>query len=230
MKSKLNLYFGAALFNARETLFNSILSDRLESDGYKVYLPQRDGFEFSSLRTELEKTMSPYDAERAMKVIIYLLDVGKGVFQSDVLVANLDEPIDEGLVVEMAWARLMGIPIVGFRTDVRSPYGELGESFRGTHFFPVFFCSFFVSSFIKAATPQKSGIEMDDFYKKICSAIERCPASKAKPQHPLVTALVARAQILFDGAEDISGTGLAEVVARFQKHPIILEHMMPEII
>jgi len=41
------IYFAAALFNTKECLFNVAIAKKLESLGHKVYLPQRDGFEFS---------------------------------------------------------------------------------------------------------------------------------------------------------------------------------------
>lgn len=41
------IYFAAALFNTKECHFNAELCHRLEQAGYKVKLPQRDGFEMT---------------------------------------------------------------------------------------------------------------------------------------------------------------------------------------
>ena len=49
----------------------------------------------------------PTRAEKdfAFAWIIYLLDVGKFLFESDVLIANLDETLDVGVIIEMSFAR-----------------------------------------------------------------------------------------------------------------------------
>jgi hypothetical protein len=44
---KKQIYFASALFNTKECLFNIELCNRLEAKGYKVQLPQRDGFEMT---------------------------------------------------------------------------------------------------------------------------------------------------------------------------------------
>jgi len=41
------LYFAAALFATRECIYNVELTNYLETKGYPVMLPQRDGFEFN---------------------------------------------------------------------------------------------------------------------------------------------------------------------------------------
>ena len=124
------IYFAAALFSGRETVFNSILTEMFEDEGYKVLLPQRDGFEFSKLCESLQIHLPAQNAAVALQTIIYLLDIGKFVYESDVVVANLDEPVDEGVVVEQVYARCMGVPVISFRTDVRSPYGSLGDPLK----------------------------------------------------------------------------------------------------
>ena len=44
-----SIYFAAALFNTKECFFNIAIARKLEALSHTVYLPQRDGFEFSQL-------------------------------------------------------------------------------------------------------------------------------------------------------------------------------------
>jgi hypothetical protein len=44
---KKTLFFCAALFNLREVSLNAVLNEKIEKKGYKTYMAQRDGFEFS---------------------------------------------------------------------------------------------------------------------------------------------------------------------------------------
>jgi len=105
-----SIYFAAALFASRECVFNIELANSLEEKGYKVNLPQRDGFEFGSYffdKIKLDNKFLPTRAEKdfAFAWIIYMLDVGKFLFESDVLIANLDETLDVGVIIEMSFAR-----------------------------------------------------------------------------------------------------------------------------
>ena len=59
MLSQIVIYPAAALFNARETYFNSALVERLEKLGYKTNFPQRDGFEFGRLKDALQGKLPP---------------------------------------------------------------------------------------------------------------------------------------------------------------------------
>lgn len=60
-----SLYFASSLFNTRECLFNIKLAEKLEDKNYKVFLPQRDGFEFLELSRALKEAnveISEYEA------------------------------------------------------------------------------------------------------------------------------------------------------------------------
>jgi nucleoside 2-deoxyribosyltransferase len=51
------------------------------------------------------------------------VDVEYLLYNSDILIANLDEPIDPGVVVEILLAKELKIPVIGYRSDLRSPFG-----------------------------------------------------------------------------------------------------------
>jgi nucleoside 2-deoxyribosyltransferase len=141
------VYFASALFNSRETLFNQEICRRLESGEFgkfRVLLPQRDGFEFSSLGAMLAARLEPRQVSAAVETIIYTLDMGGFLSRADSVVAVLDEPLDEGVLVELSYARRLGLPCVGIRTDTRTPYGAPGDSLGGIHFFAAFQCTSFL--------------------------------------------------------------------------------------
>ncbi len=132
---KKTVYFASALFNSREQYFNKKIVEVLEED-FKVFLPQRDGFEFSSLFEKFRKKFSFEESEIAVSILIYLLDIGFFTYNSNVVLANLDEPIDEGVVVELMYAKFMNKKIVVYNTDVRTPYDN--SFFKGGHSFPYY--------------------------------------------------------------------------------------------
>lgn len=138
MIKNLKCYFAASLFSARDRVFNSKLCEQIESKGIKCFLPQRDGFEFSILSKLLDKS----ELEQGiLQELIYLLDIGVLLPKSDIVLAILDEPMDEGVIVEISYAKLIGIPVIGVRTDSRAPFGEKEDKFGGGHFFPMFQCT-----------------------------------------------------------------------------------------
>ena len=69
-------------------------------------MPQRDGFEFETFTAKIiEKRFNNLiDISRANAWIIYLLDVGRFLWNADVVIANLDEPLDPGVIVEIMFA------------------------------------------------------------------------------------------------------------------------------
>lgn len=199
------MYLAASLFSGRETMFNSSVADRLERKGYPVILPQRDGFEFTSLRAALSHRLDREDIEPATKTIIYLLDVGKFIPESKVILANWDEPIDEGVTVEVLYGRMMGKSIVGFRTDVRSPYGEFSENYGGMHGF----LAFQNDALARKQMPNKSSAEteeaLDELVERIDKAIigMKLPEKNGVPEYilrvPHIEETLGAARILFNG-------------------------------
>src|SRR5712671_1654269 len=161
----LSIYFAAALFNARETVFNYELVERLERRRFFVRLPQRDGFEFGALRKMLSEEVSSRELAAAVEVIIYTLDMGVFLTRSDTVVAVLDEPPDEGVLIEIAFARQLGIPVVGVRTDVRAPFGKVEDPLGGIHFFAAFQCTDFIM-----ASPILTSKQFDDLAAAIAKS------------------------------------------------------------
>ena len=73
-----------------------------------------------------------------------MIDLGKFIYDSDVILASMEEPLDPGVVVECMVAKEMGKPIIIYRTESRGPYGGYGEFNKGMHVFPIFPCDSFI--------------------------------------------------------------------------------------
>ena len=105
------IYFAAPLFSAADRDYNLKIVKILESYGYEVFLPQRDGFLAPDLEglTENEKVKKIFDkdVEEVMKsdIIFFLLD---------------GRTPDEGACVELGMAYVSGKRCYGFKTDARS--------------------------------------------------------------------------------------------------------------
>lgn len=131
------IYFASALFNSRELITNNIIEEELVNKGYRVFLPQRDGFEFSKLTVILGDVLDASDVNPATEDIIYLLDMAWGLQNSQIVIGNYDEPMDPGVIVEMCYAMFAcNKPVIGYRTDTRSPYGVFLSELGGQHWFP----------------------------------------------------------------------------------------------
>jgi len=141
---KKRAYFAAGLFNLADKYFNASLSAELE-ENFDVVLPQRQGFEFSRLHTALEGIVSENEIENAINHIIYYLDLGFLLHSCDFCFARLDEPADEGVIVEVKEAKRIHMPVIGYRTDIRSPYGSDKNEVRGAHFFPAYSCDMLIN-------------------------------------------------------------------------------------
>ncbi len=190
---KQNLYFASALFSVREKLLNDQLARQLESAGYGVFLPQRDGFEFSALNHLLADAVPGDAVESAMQTLIYLYDIAMLANRCDAVVAILDEPLDDGVLVEISYAKMLGKPVVGVRTDSRSPYGGLAERFGGIHFFAAFQCS----QYLMASTACSD--DLARLALAVGRAIGASPVSReARPLDPVTRRAAA---LLFDGVE-----------------------------
>jgi len=62
---------------------------------------------------------------------------------------NLDEPLDEGLIVELSYAKMRDKFIIGLRTDVRNLYNFSEDNLKGIHF-PVYQCDEFISYYMSS--------------------------------------------------------------------------------
>ncbi len=118
----MQIYFAGPLFNDAEKAFNEQLCHKLESLGFKVFLPQRDGFELNDPKVKFNPD------ERA--AAIFKLDRDK-VFESDILLFVLDGRVpDEGAAFELGLAyaqkQLQNKPyrLIGYMTDRRVAFRD----------------------------------------------------------------------------------------------------------
>ncbi len=237
MNSRVSIYHAAALFSGRETFFNAALTERLEKRlGYHVILPQRDGYESSQLHQVLADRLPSSHIASAVQSVIYFLDMGLFIPESDVVIANLDEPLDEGVVVEISYARLMGKPVVGFRTDVRSPFGRIEEPLGGLHFFPAYQCNVIINHPMPCNVPDDAWGELERLADRIDAAVRDTGAGfseKEKPgveSNPGVARVLKGARILFSGIDTIhTSEGLAMVADRYMKNAELLTGLAPRI-
>lgn len=91
------IYFAAPLFSRAERLFNENLAQRLEAQGFTVFLPQRDG---------VEKNKPPYsfmEPEERRQALFHLDK--QQIFACDIFLFVLDGRVpDEGACVELGIA------------------------------------------------------------------------------------------------------------------------------
>ena len=235
MEDKIKIYSAAALFNGREAFFNSCLVEGLESIGYNVNSPQRDGFEFGNLIKTLSGKVEIGRESLIAKNIIYFLDMGIFIPNSDVVLANFDEPLDEGVVVESSYAKLMGKFVVGLRTDVRSPYGSPDEVFGGVHSFPACQSDKFISHYMSSRTTTEGGEQMKSLVDKIDCTISNANVvsggfvPKYVTSNPNFDFVLKGAYLLFEGVKDIhSKDGLNKIVSRYIDNEKVLSQVLPD--
>jgi nucleoside 2-deoxyribosyltransferase len=236
MDNKIVIYPAAALFNARETYFNSHLVERLEDIGYETKFPQRDGFEFGNLARTLDGKVASNHINSAVQDIIYFLDMGVFVPKSDVVLANYDEPQDAGVLIEATYAELMGKLVIGMKTDVRSPYGSPDDRFGGMHFFPAYQCDVFISHHMPSKTPKEREQQFSSLVQIIDETIKNSGIAHREeiPDYATLNPKMRRisegAKLLFENVSDIhSDEGLETISSRYIKHKKRLEEIGPRI-
>jgi hypothetical protein len=115
------IYFAAPLFSQAERLFNEYLTQRLEAQGFTVFLPQRDG---------VEKNKPPYIsmAPDERRQALFHLDKQQ-IFACDIFFFLLDGRVpDEGACVELGLAycqkELQNSKklLLGLQTDSRAAF------------------------------------------------------------------------------------------------------------
>lgn len=115
------IYCAGPLFNTKEKEEMAEIAAALESSGYRVFLPHRDGFEFAHL-VDILKGMGLSDsrASRLLNKAIFTLDVYH-VLDSDGLVLNINGRVpDEGATVEAGIAWNAGKQVVIYKNDART--------------------------------------------------------------------------------------------------------------
>jgi len=232
MEKPIVIYPAAALFNGRETHFNSHLVEELEKIGYKTNFPQRDGFEFGNLAKALSGKLQQEQIGSAVQNVIYFLDMGVFVPKSDVVLANLDEPLDEGVVVESSYAKLMGKFVIGLRTDVRSPYGLSTDNFGGMHFFPAYQTHKFIPHHMTSKTPEERNEQMNSLVQRIDKTIKNArithvdTISEYARSNPNLQPILEGANLLFSGITNIhSEKGLEKIALRYINNQERLAHL-----
>ena len=232
MKRKPTIYFAAGLFNARERRFNLHLANQLENRGYAVRLPQRDGFLMMKFREALMNLgLDERSADRSSRAVIYIMDLGRDLRMSDVILANLDEPIDEGVVVEQCFAKMMGKKSVGYRTDVRSPYGGMQDLFGGMHCFPGFICDSFIDAPSSGRDLADAGAlsELSDLIERGIFMARPIHFGKTDYSMACVRQVCRNANLLLRGIKDIhSKAGIKDIANRYLENLDRMYYMFPK--
>ncbi len=115
------IYVGGGLFTDEQKAFHLELTQELETLGFSVFLPQRDGHEAASLDDWA-------DAEKVRR--IYRRDLVE-VCRARFLFADLDGAVpDDGLCAEIGIAGLHKLinpdkRVIGYRSDTRTFMGTL---------------------------------------------------------------------------------------------------------
>ncbi|MGD0283933.1 MAG: nucleoside 2-deoxyribosyltransferase [Dissulfurispiraceae bacterium] len=230
------IYFAAALFSLRELTSNIQLTEGLEDRGFRIHLPQRDGFEYSHLYKYLSDKLCGNEIDAIVQNIIYLHDMGCMMANSNIIIANLDEPIDEGVAVEISYAKLMGKYIIGYRTDIRSPYADIAEPLGGTHHFPAYQCN----AFIKYQMPVFRSIsECEDQINLLTDKIADIVIKAAIPdikipeyvlRNPHIDRIIYCAELLFNEITDVhSQSAMQEIYKRYINNKIEFQAIRPVI-
>ena len=243
MTEKGFIYIAAGLFNGNTNLFNAYITDHIEQAGFRAYLPQRDGFEVAKFIAFLRAAKSVFDqqdpaiATNIGRYVPYYLDLGHFMSRSIAVVANLDDPLDSGMVVEIAYAKMCNLPVIGVRTDLRSPLGEVEDTI-GINPFPVEQCD----CFIKAYPPTggyETVIERTDAIlakvnEKLTEWIPRKKNNMRDPNNsnPIFQDIVKGADILFGNLEgDLhSKENMIEIAKRFAANQKLLLGIAPELV
>lgn len=115
------IYCAGPLFNNKEKEEMKEIADALEKNAYRVFLPQRDGFEFANLFATFEEIgISKKKARFLLNKAIFTLDVYE-ILESDGLVLNINGRVpDEGAMVEAGIAWNAGKQIVLYKNDART--------------------------------------------------------------------------------------------------------------
>lgn len=228
------IYNVASMFNGRERCFNSQLTKSLENFGYEVILPQRDGFTYSILTESFAKLLPEERVSTAVRTVIYYLDMGLFIPKCDVVVSNLDDPIDEGVNIEMAYSKIMDKLTIGFRTDVRTPYGSNNDKLKGLMFFPAF------QNDVMIYHDMLAGDDVEEYIKSLAGNIHN-EISKRNIRHNelpenfmnnrTIETILRGAEILFKDVKDIhSEDGINDISDRYVRNIDQLETVWPKII
>jgi len=103
---RMKVFLAAPLFCEAERGFNSKIAERLRENGFEVWLAQENSFIQQGTHKEKETIYeSDISALKASEVVVAVLD---GV------------DVDAGVSYEVGYAKALGKPIVGLKTDHRT--------------------------------------------------------------------------------------------------------------
>ena len=117
----MKIYFAGPLFNSAEKEYNLKLVNELESIGFEVFLPQRDG---------VEKNKHPYNVldPKDRRKALFEIDRDQ-ILSSDIFLFVLDGRVpDEGACVELGIAythkylQNVNKYLIGLHTDTRAAF------------------------------------------------------------------------------------------------------------
>ncbi|MBN2212014.1 MAG: nucleoside 2-deoxyribosyltransferase [Sedimentisphaerales bacterium] len=117
----MKIYCAGPLFNPKEREEMSLIAEALETEGFSVFLPHRDGLELAQILPVLrEQGLSTEEASLLLNQAIFAVDVYQ-ILDSDGVVVNVNGRVpDEGAMVEagIAWSHEKIVVI--FKSDTRS--------------------------------------------------------------------------------------------------------------
>jgi nucleoside 2-deoxyribosyltransferase len=233
------IYLASGIFNINTNIYNAYLAKQLEARGYNCFLPQRDGFEVANYFIFLEAAREYFSEEEASIIshyVPYYLDLGYFMSRSIATVANIDEPVDLGMVVEIAYARFCNIPVIGLRTDLRSPLGNATDVI-GINPFPVEQCD----CYIKADTPtggydeiiEATNVIIDKIEEKLREWIARKKSNMTENDNPIIKDIIKGSDILFtdlDMNEIHTKESMKEIAERFIENKKFFLANAPELV
>lgn len=139
--------------------------------------------------------------------------------------------LDDGVLVEISYAKIIGKPVVGFRTDKRSPFGNITHELDGIHFFPAFQCDVFIK--------HDMSCKIDDEFKTLANIIHSeigklnyYTDSRSNETTTTVTDDIKNiADILFKNIENLNSIdSIKEVVNRYKDNKDKIDKIKPLII
>jgi nucleoside 2-deoxyribosyltransferase len=222
-------YSAAELFHLPARYFNDALVQSLENNGIQVFSPQRDGFEFSQLTPALAKYLPPNELESSLNILIYAYDL-KSIWNSDILIARFDEPSDPGVDAEVLFANIANIPVIAYRTDVRSPYGNVSEKFAGMHTFPIKESQVLIIQ----NSSNSSKNDFEELVQKITIEAKNLLSnfSKKDPQKipPTYQEIFNIAEIIFKDINIHTNDGLIKIAQRCMENIDLINNFGPRVV
>lgn len=210
------IYLAGPLFTMAQSKTNEDLAGYLSSH-FDVILPQRDGFNFYDLNEKLTKKydMNRTEADRIGKNMIAYLDKGLYIPKSDVIVANMDEPLDPGTIDEVIRAKGHGLPIIAYRTDARHPFGD--DHYGGIHTFMVHNIDHFI-----LGSPASRPHEISQAIRNI--------SMRDPEKQTFNDQWTQGADILYKGLSNFKNGNLDRIVQNYLNNRDLLEKIEPNVI